>query len=324
MFDLAIFFKGFENWKNWHFAFINFSSQVIWEHTWYIFDETTTCDVGNTVNQFFFDEWQSCFDVDTSWFKKNVFKFFAFKFWKNFFTCVISKDTTHEWVTIWVDTTWSKSKKHVTFSYFWAVDDLRFFCDTYRETCQIIVVFTIHTRHFSSFTTNKGCTSLHTTFSNTSNNLLQFSWFIFTSCYVVKEVKGLRTCSDDIINTHCHTVLTDSIMFVVLNSKHEFSTDTICTWDQNRLFDTCFWKVEHTTEATKSSHDTCTLCTGNVFFDTFNNFITCFNIHTRLSVSIFICHFIYSFSFFEKECDVFLDEPSFYLKILVRSLALTP
>ena len=28
-------------------------------------------------NQFFFDEWQSRFDVDTSWFKKNVFKFFC-------------------------------------------------------------------------------------------------------------------------------------------------------------------------------------------------------------------------------------------------------
>ena len=29
MFDFTIFFKGFENWKNWDFAFVNFSSQVI-------------------------------------------------------------------------------------------------------------------------------------------------------------------------------------------------------------------------------------------------------------------------------------------------------
>ncbi len=72
--------------KNWNLAFVNFSSQVIREHTWHIFDKTTTCDVGNPIDQFFFDEWQSCFDIDTSWFKKNVFKFFAFKFWKNFFT----------------------------------------------------------------------------------------------------------------------------------------------------------------------------------------------------------------------------------------------
>ena len=83
-------------WSGKNPVFFDFSSQVIREHTRHIFDESTTSDVSNTVNQFFFDEWQSCFDVDTSWFKKNVFKFFAFKFWKNFFTCVISKDTTHE------------------------------------------------------------------------------------------------------------------------------------------------------------------------------------------------------------------------------------
>ena len=96
VFDLAIFFKSFKNWKDWHFAFINFSSQVICEHTRYIFDETTTCDVGNSIHQFFFDEWQSRFDVDTSWLQKNVFQFFSFQFWENFFTCVIRKDTTNK------------------------------------------------------------------------------------------------------------------------------------------------------------------------------------------------------------------------------------
>ncbi len=44
--------------------------------------------VGNSVDQFFFDEWQSCFDVDTSWLQKNLFKFLAFQFWENFLTCV--------------------------------------------------------------------------------------------------------------------------------------------------------------------------------------------------------------------------------------------
>ena len=204
-----------------------------------------------------------------------------------------------------MDTAWSKSKNHIPFSYFWTVNDLRFFCNTDSKPGQIIVIFTIHTRHFSRFSTDKGCTSLHTTFSNTSNDLLQFSRFIFTSCDIVEEVKGLRTCSYDIVNTHSNTVLTDRIVFVELNSQHQLSTDTICTWDQNGLFDTCFWKVKHATKTTKSSHDTSTFRTGHMFFDPFNNFITCFNIHTRLSVCILICHFLILFFFWERVRRIF-------------------
>ncbi|CAA0364701.1 Uncharacterised protein [Klebsiella pneumoniae] len=65
MLDMAVFFKCRKDWEDWNLVFFNLSCKVARKHTRHIFDETTTCDMGNTINQPCFYQWQYLLDIDT-------------------------------------------------------------------------------------------------------------------------------------------------------------------------------------------------------------------------------------------------------------------
>ncbi len=78
MFDLAIFFKGFENGRIWHFFCCQLSSCHL--RTYVVHSMKPPLD-GDPADQFFFDEWQKV-DVDTSCPKRTSLSFLPSHSWE--------------------------------------------------------------------------------------------------------------------------------------------------------------------------------------------------------------------------------------------------
>ena len=136
-----------------------------------------------------------------------------------------------------MDTAGSKAQKDIPFLDLGTIDNLAFLSNPHSKTSQVVIVLAIHARHFSCFAANQASTRLNAALSHTSHYLFQFGWIIFPSCDIVQEVKGLSPCCDDVIDTHGYTVLADGIVLVVLDGQHELGPDTICSRNQDRLFD---------------------------------------------------------------------------------------
>ena len=136
-----------------------------------------------------------------------------------------------------MDPAGSKAQKDIPFLDLGTIDNLAFLSNPHSKTSQVVIVLAIHARHFSCFAANQASTRLNAALSHTSHHLFQFGWVIFPSCDIVQEVEGLSTCCDDVIDTHGYTVLADGIVLVVLDGQHELGPDSICSRNQDRLFD---------------------------------------------------------------------------------------
>ena len=80
--------------------------------------------------------------------------------------------------------------------------DLGFLNYADAKSGQIIVLALVHTRHFSSFTTNERCASLFTAYANACNNSSSYINIKLSRCIIVKEEKWFSTADNQIIDTH--------------------------------------------------------------------------------------------------------------------------
>ncbi len=199
---------------------------------------------------------------------EGVFKFLPFQFWKAFHLCnhqrhdetVSNHLSGYPWKQVRI------TSLQLLLNRQWFEI---FFCNTDSKPSQIIVIFTIHTRHSSRFPPI-GCTSLHTPFclpsSLTLSNLagsfycgLQYGQGVRGSAPAALSLTHIATQSWPIVS--CLSYLIASINLVP--AFHLYLKSKQALWH-------LFWKVEHHQE--EAPHNTCTVPYRPHVFDPFNNF----------------------------------------------------
>ena len=124
------------------------------------------------------------------------------------------------------------------------------------KTCKVVLVNRIETRHFSSFAAHQCAAGLYTAVSDTGYDGCDLFRIVLADCNVIEEELRLCAAADDVIDTHCHTIDTNSIMLVHQERKLELGADTVGTRYKYRLLNTGQVRLEQTTKAADAGQNT--------------------------------------------------------------------
>ena len=108
----------------------------------------------------------------------------------------------------------SKTDNDIAFLNSAVVYNLALVNNTGAVACDIVFIFGHHTGMLGCLAAYKGTACLHTDVCNTLDDSGNLFGNIFADCNIVKEVEGLCTTADNVVDSHCNCVYTDSIMLV--------------------------------------------------------------------------------------------------------------
>src|SRR6185503_20213681 len=95
------------------------------------------------------------------------------------------------------------------------------------ESCQVIFSGWIHARHFRSFPSDEGATSLLATESNTFDHLRGSCNIKFSAGEVIQKEQRFGTLHQNIVYAHRDQVNANRIMPVEVKCQFEFGTDAV-------------------------------------------------------------------------------------------------
>ena len=103
------------------------------------------------------------------------------------------------------------------------------------EACDIVFAFGVEAGHFGSFAADKSTAAFLAGIGNTLNDVGNLLGINLIYCNVIQEEQGLCALYQDIVNAHCYSILTDSIMLISHESQFQFSAYAVSTADEHRL-----------------------------------------------------------------------------------------
>ena len=117
-----------------------------------------------------------------------------------------------------------------------AVNDFVFFHDAHGKARKIVFAVGIHARHFCRLTADQSAACEFAAMRNALDHTFGRVHVKFAATEIIKEKEAFGTLNENVVDAHGHQILTDRIVTVELEGKHELGSYAVSAGNEHRVF----------------------------------------------------------------------------------------